>query len=232
MSASFIVPPALRRKKPMRRPSCSTVLFSARACCSSKRASAGGRSWWRNRPASWWTTKNETRPARTPAARSSPGCLRGALQFLGAFAVIAAALLDPLHATIGIGGLVGVVLVDAGVHACLAFALLGIFRIDRAREHRGTGRRCGRRCRFLLGLLGRVLARFLGRRRSGRGRGRSRSRRRIGTALSFAEIVPLLAAERAGGLGGLVLGAAFLRGQRLRRRSGGKGETAKRGGAK
>jgi hypothetical protein len=34
--------------------------------------------------------------------------------------------------------------------------------------------------------------------------------------LGFAEIVPLLATERAGGLGGLVFRAAFLRGQGLR----------------
>src|SRR5262249_40413390 len=66
-----------------------------------------------------------------------------ALQLLGAFAVIAAALLDPFQATIAIGRLVGVVLVDAGVHACLAFALLGIFRIDRGRIYRRARRRCG-----------------------------------------------------------------------------------------
>src|SRR4051794_28526795 len=56
---------------------------------------------------------------------------RSALQPLIAFAVIAAALLDPLHAAVAICGLVGVVLIDAGVHASLARAFLGVFRIDR-----------------------------------------------------------------------------------------------------
>ena len=40
----------------------------------------------------------------------------------------------------------------------------------------------------------------------------------IGAALGLAEIVPLLLAERAGGLGGLIFRAAFLWRQRLRRR--------------
>src|ERR1051325_6439506 len=104
-----------------------------------------------------------SRGTHDPAATRDDTFLRGALQLLAAFAVIAAALLDPLHAAIGIGGLVGVVLVDTGVHARLAFALLGIFRVDRGWEYCRPGRRCRRRRRFLLGLLGRVLARFLGR---------------------------------------------------------------------
>src|SRR5262249_57086496 len=46
------------------------------------------------------------------------------------------------------------------------------------------------------------------------------------------EVVPLLAAERAIFLGGLIFRAAFLRGQCLRRRGGSKGEAGKRSGAK
>src|SRR4051812_19882821 len=74
--------------------------------------------------------------ARHPAVESRCGRASGsggALQLLGAFAVVAAALLDPLHAAIGVGRLVGVVLVDAGVHPRLAGRLLGVFRIDRIR---------------------------------------------------------------------------------------------------
>src|SRR5262245_21625271 len=144
MSDSSIAPRGSRRRKPTRRPSCSTASSSARASFFSSVVRGGARSWWRSRPASWWKTKNKTRPVRTPAAYSTHGCLRRALQSLDAFAVIAAALLDPFHATIGIGGLVGVVLIDAGVHARLAFGLLGIFLIDRGRVHRRTGRRGGR----------------------------------------------------------------------------------------
>src|SRR5580693_2324434 len=44
----------------------------------------------------------------------------GALEAFVAFAVIAAALLDPLQSAIAIGGLVGPVLVEAGFHAALA----------------------------------------------------------------------------------------------------------------
>ncbi len=52
-----------------------------------------------------------------PACCSHLEASGGALQLLVAFAVIAAALLDPLQAAIAVGGLVGVVLVDAGVQA-------------------------------------------------------------------------------------------------------------------
>src|SRR3954451_23631576 len=93
----------------------------------------------------------------------------GALQLLVAFAVIAAALLDPLHAAIAVGGLVGVVLVDAGVEARLARGLLGVFRIDCVRIDRGAGRQ-GRR-----GSRGGLLLRLL---RLGGSGGRSRSGRR------------------------------------------------------
>src|SRR3954463_5835246 len=73
--------------------------------------------------------------ARRRASRCCPrGCFGGfcanvqrrlvggrlALQLLGALAVIAAALLDPFQAAIGVTGLVGVVLIDAGVHPALA----------------------------------------------------------------------------------------------------------------
>src|SRR4029079_10125250 len=70
------------------------------------------------------------RPPRSPSG--------GAFQLLRAFAVIAAALLDPLQPAMGIGSLVGVVLIDTGVHAGLAGGLLGIFRIHRAWIDRGA----------------------------------------------------------------------------------------------
>src|SRR6266704_625135 len=130
------------------------------------------------------------RPVAISSGRTARKAL--ALQLLGAFTVIAAALLDPLQAAIGVGGLVGVVLVDAGVHPRLAGAFLGIFRINGGGIHCRPGRRGG------------------GDRRRGGCRGGVRS------ALGFAEIVPLLAAERAGGLGGLIFCTAFLRGQGLR----------------
>ena len=88
-------------------------------------------------------------------------------------------------------GLVGVVLVDAGVHARLAGGLLGIFRIHRVREHRRPRRRRG-----LQQLLPRALlpswplsARPPGRRPAQR----QAPPRRIRTALGFAEVIPLLA---------------------------------------
>src|SRR6202011_970509 len=139
-----------------------------------------------------------------------------ALELLVAFAVIAAALFDPFQAAIGVGGLVGVVLIDAGVHPRLAGRFLGVFRIDRGREHRRQRRQCrrggSRRRGFLLRLFrGRGCGRR-GRRDKRRGDGC-----RVGAALGLAEIVPLLAGERAGGLGGLIFRAAFLRGEGLRR---------------
>src|ERR1700737_957164 len=124
-------------------------------------------------------------------ATSSVGLMGGgfALQVFGALAVIAAALLDPLQAAIGVTGLVGIVLVDAGVHPGLASGFLGIFWINGSGEYSRPGR-CG---------------------------GRSGGRRcGVRSALGFAEIVPLLATERAGSLGGLIFRTAFLRGQGLR----------------
>src|SRR6202011_2031140 len=152
---------------------------------------------------------------------ATPASVRpcSALELLVAFAVIAAALLDPFQAAIGVGGLVGVVLIDAGVHPRLAGGLLGIFRIHGRREHRGAGRRCGGRRGggFLLRLGGRF---FRCRRRGGGGCGGGRGG--IRSAFGFAEIIPLLAGEGAGGLGGLILRTAFLRGQGLRRRCRGE----------
>src|SRR5258705_3488130 len=85
-----------------------------------------------------WRRNCSSRISTTPAAPSREA---SALQLLGALAVIAAALLDPLQAAIGVGGLVGVVLIDAGVHPPFASAFLGIFRIDGGREHRRPGGR-------------------------------------------------------------------------------------------
>src|SRR5262245_19709724 len=115
------------------------------------------------------------------------------LQMLVAFAVVAAALLNPLHAAVAVTGLVGVVLVDAGVHAGLAGGLLAVFRIDGIRK---DGVADGSRCRG-----------------SRRGSSRSRRRRRRGgrargcvrAALRLAEIIPLLAVQGAGCLGRLIL---------------------------
>src|ERR1700756_2028787 len=73
------------------------------------------------------SNRKRPRPSRPgPGSRSSRP-----FEALVAFAVIAAALLDPLQAAIGARGLVGVVLIEAGVHACLSGALLGVFLIDR-----------------------------------------------------------------------------------------------------
>src|ERR1700724_3922521 len=70
-----------------------------------------------------------------------------ALQLLVALAVIAAALLDPFHTAIGVTGLVGIVLIDAGVHPGLARGFLRIFRIHGGRIHGRAGRRGGGRGR-------------------------------------------------------------------------------------
>src|SRR5260221_14540079 len=59
-----------------------------------------------------------------------------AFQLLVALAIIAAALLDPLQAAVTVGGLVGIVLIDAGMHPRLAGGFLAVFRIDGGREHR------------------------------------------------------------------------------------------------
>src|SRR5262249_61956260 len=53
------------------------------------------------------------------------------LQLFGALAVVATALLDPFQAAVGVGGLVRVVLLEAGVHARPSRRLVRIFRRDR-----------------------------------------------------------------------------------------------------
>ncbi len=49
------------------------------------------------------------------------------LEFLVANGVVASALLDPLHASIAVGRLVGDVLIDTGVHARLTGVLRSVF---------------------------------------------------------------------------------------------------------
>ena len=166
-------------------------------------------------------------PAGLTADRSIAVQPVSAFQPRGAFAVIAAAFLNPLQAAVRIGGLVGVVLIDAGVHACLARGLAGILWCDGCRIHGGTCG-CGSRGRLrrfsslwcflrsssgfrcFLGRGGRLRS-FLGSRR------RCRGRRRVGAALRLAEIIPLLVTECARRLCSLIFGAAFLGGQGLRR---------------
>src|SRR6516225_6258944 len=123
-----------------------------------------------------------------------PAQITSAFQLLVALAVIAAAFLDPFEAAVGIGGLVGVVLIEASVHAGLSRRLARMFRGDGRWEHGISG--CLGCCR-----------------RGGSRRGRGRS----GGALGFAEIAPTLPVESTRGFGRLVLGAAFLHRERLRR---------------
>src|SRR5438046_3338891 len=52
-----------------------------------------------------------------------------------ALAVISAASLDPPHAAVAVVGLVGVVLIEAGVHPCLSSRLPRILRRNRRRKH-------------------------------------------------------------------------------------------------
>src|SRR6516165_7009492 len=134
---------------------------------------------------------------RTGAAsiRASP------FQLFVTFTVIATALLDPFQAAIRIGGFIGVVLVEAGVHASFAGGFVRVLRRHGGREDRVP--RSSRRRR----------------RRSG-GCRRSccnRSGCRIGPALSFAKIIPALPVEGARGFCRLVLGAALLHGWRFSR---------------
>src|SRR6185312_10764385 len=65
-------------------------------------------------------------PKKTPA-RCRGLCLGvswSALELLVALAVIAASLLDPFQAAVAIAGLIGVVLIETGVHPSLPGALL------------------------------------------------------------------------------------------------------------
>ena len=122
-----------------------------------------------------------------------------------AFAVIASALLDPLHAAIGVGCLVRIVLVDAGLPARSASPLFGIFRIDGGRENGGPAGGCGR-----CGSLGCSQSSW---------RGRRRCRCSIRPALALAEFIPFLISERAALPGRLIFRTAFLRRQCVRRRA-------------
>src|SRR6516164_1985279 len=128
-----------------------------------------------------------------------PAQITSAFQLLVALAVIATAFLDPFQTAVAIGGLVGVVLIEASVHAGLSRRLARIFWGDGRWEHGISG--CLGCCR---------------RGGSRRGRGRSGGGR-IGAALGFAEIAPTLPVESTRGFGRLVLGAAFLHRERLRR---------------
>src|ERR1700691_816281 len=67
-----------------------------------------------------------------------------ALQLLVAFAVIAVALLDPFQAAVRIGGLVGVILGEAGMEALFGRRFARILRRNSAREDHGAGRLRGR----------------------------------------------------------------------------------------
>src|SRR5262249_48628102 len=99
------------------------------------------------------------------------------LQLFGALAVVATALLDPFQAAVGVGGLVRLVLLEAGVHARPSRRLVRIFRRDRRWKDGISGgplRSCG------------TTGCWSGGRRSG-----ARTR----PALGFAEIAPILGAE-------------------------------------
>src|SRR6266568_639843 len=117
---------------------------------------------------------------------------------LVALAVIAAALLDPLQAAVAVIRLVGVVLVEAGMHPLLAGGFARVLRVDGIREHCVTAWD-SRRLRRFSRLGGSLDLRFRGFcslglfRGSSRRGGRSRSRRRsrIRGALGFAEVIPL-----------------------------------------
>src|SRR5215813_7377896 len=138
--------------------------------------------------------------AQTPCRPSDQ--VTSAFELLVALAVVAAAFLDPFQTAVGIGRLVGVVLIETGVHSGLSRRLARIFRGQGRWEHGISGR--------LGGCCGGG---------SGRARGWS-SGGRVGAALGFAEIAPILSAERARGLGRLILGAALLHRERLCRLPG------------
>src|SRR5262249_5186595 len=130
-------------------------------------------------------------PCRPPARVTS------AFGLLVRLVVVPPAFLDPFKTAVGIGRLVGVVLIEASVHPGLSRRLARIFRGHGCWEH-GISGRLGRCCGG----------------GSRRARGRSGGGR-IGTALGFAEIAPILPAERARGRGRWVLGSALLPRERL-----------------
>src|ERR1700682_286160 len=89
-------------------------------------------------PARWQygtVSKSAARAACRPKSGRAGPVKGSALQLLVALAVIAAALLDPFQPAIGVGSLVGIVLIDASMHAALAGGFLGIFRIHGSGEH-------------------------------------------------------------------------------------------------
>src|SRR5215475_282827 len=104
-------------------------------------------------PAMKPTTMIQMKPdTGTSLASYVEGCSAvSAFEPLVAFAVIAAALFDPLHPTIAIVGLVRVVLIEAGLHAGLAGRLFRIFRSNRRWKSRGPGRADA--CRLRAGCL-------------------------------------------------------------------------------
>src|SRR5262249_11762962 len=119
-----------------------------------------------------------------------------------ALVVVAAPFLVLFQPAFGIARFVGVVLIEASVHPGLPRRFARIFRGDGRGKHGISGRlwcRCGGGSRRAGG-------------RSGGGR--------IGAALGFAEIAPILPVESARGFCRLVLGAALLHRERLRRLPG------------
>src|SRR4029077_1189503 len=170
----------------------------------------GGREWFRRacgmvKRLPRWRAGISMLPRGCVAARRRRGArsrfewLGSALQLLVTLAVIAATLLDPPQTTVPVGLLVGPVLIEAGVHARLSRRLLRIFRRDRRWKHGIAGRTWRRRA-------------------AGRGRRCGRSGGgRIGAALRFTEIAPILAIESARGLSRLVLGTALLHRECLER---------------
>ena len=75
-------------------------------------------------------------PAELPGIRRAD---RSALQVLVALAVIPTALHDPLQSAIAVARFVGIVLVEAGMHAGLAGTFAGILWRDRIGEHGVAG---------------------------------------------------------------------------------------------
>src|SRR6516164_1161336 len=114
----------------------------------------------------------DSRPGAAASIRTST------FQLFVTLAVIATALLDPFQSAIRIGGFIGIVLVEAGVHAGFAGGFVRVLRrhgrwedrVPRSSRRRGRGgRSCRRSCRCRSGCS-------------------------IGPALSFAELVPALSA--------------------------------------
>lgn len=162
-----------------------------------------------------WGETGEASPARTEHFSETP--LRGfsgwgaktqvsassALQAGIALRVIAAAFLNPFQAAIAGAAsfLVGLVLIEAGMHPGLSSRFVRVLRGDGGRECNIASNHWRRRLRCRLSLRGRYRPGCRG------GFRRSIGRR---SALRLAEIVPRHRPERSAGLGRLILGAAFL----------------------